>query len=50
MRRVYLETIAIEAVQEERNGVHQDLTQLLSESVDLQDFHDKMAMYFNEEE
>ncbi|AUR91636.1 hypothetical protein NVP1161O_194 [Vibrio phage 1.161.O._10N.261.48.C5] len=34
----------------ERNIVHNDLTQLLSESVDLKDFHDKMALYFNEEE
>ena len=30
--------------------LHQDLTDLLSKSVDLKDFHDKMAKYFNEEE
>ena len=30
--------------------IQHDLTQLLSECIDLQDFHDKMAKYFNEEE
>ncbi|AUR93389.1 hypothetical protein NVP1187O_076 [Vibrio phage 1.187.O._10N.286.49.F1] len=44
------EAIIDEVAKSERQVVHQDLTQLLSESVDLQDFHDKMATYFNEEE
>lgn len=35
---------------ESKKVIQQDLTQLLSESVDLQDFHDKMSKYFNEEE
>lgn len=43
------EDIIEETAKSERNIVQQDLTQLLSESVDLQDFHDKMALYFNEE-
>ena len=42
------EDIINETVKSERNIVHQDLTQLLSESVDLKDFHDKMSKYFNE--
>ncbi|CAM0061924.1 hypothetical protein VPHK406_0209 [Vibrio phage K406] len=39
-----------ETANSERENVRRDLTQLLSESVDLKDFHDKMTKYFNEEE
>ena len=49
MNEVFFSCVEEEAVQEERQKVHQDLTQSLSESVDLQDFHDKMSKYFNEE-
>jgi len=44
------EEIIEDTVKSERSIVHKSLTQLLSESVNLQDFHDKMAAYFNEEE
>ncbi|CAM0070079.1 hypothetical protein VPHK354_0206 [Vibrio phage K354] len=50
MHEDILDTLMNEKVKIERSEIHQDLTQLLSESIDLKDFHDKMAKYFNEEE
>ena len=45
-----LDILVNESAKVESNRIRKDITQLLSESVDLKDFHDKMALYFNEEE
>ena len=50
MNEDILDILVSESAKVERDLIRKGITQLLSESIDLQDFHDKMAKYFNEEE
>ena len=49
MNEDILDILVSESAKVESDRIRKDLTQVLSESVDLKDFHDKMALYFNEE-
>ena len=49
MNEDILDILVSESAKVESDLIRKDITQLLSESVDLKDFHDKVTLYFNEE-